>query len=87
MPSYVSPLSLSKTRCSRACDIATRVSASMIPRTACTQHVLTFTRTHARTDAQLKRRRTFETNNEKKIRKDKESAMRRARARRGQRTN
>ena len=50
--------------------------------TNCTQHVLTFTRTHGRTDAQLKRRRTFETNNEKKIRKNKESMRNRSMAKR-----
>ena len=40
------------------------------------------THSHARTDAQLKRRRTFETNNEKKIRKNKESMRNRSMAKR-----
>lgn len=35
----------------------------------------------------LRNRKQFESNHDKQIRKDKESAMRRARARRGQRTN
>ena len=48
----------------------------------CLSVCLSVTRTHARTDAQLKRRRTFETNNEKKIRKNKESMRNRSMAKR-----